>query len=93
MMLPVVLDPWAGHALYEAAKLAQIARGSKAWRISLNQKESFEFADLVNEAVATEMARTSHGPPRLMVLVTSHSIGGKTSTVGLCRSRSVRAED
>lgn len=46
MMLPVVLDPWAGHALYEAAKLAQIARGSKAWRISLNQKESFEFADL-----------------------------------------------
>ena len=29
MMLPAVLDPWASHALYEAAHLAQAHPGSK----------------------------------------------------------------
>ncbi len=28
MMLPAVLDPWANHALYEAANLAKAAAGS-----------------------------------------------------------------
>src|SRR5512133_3550833 len=31
MMLPAVLDPWAGHALYEAANLARNVAGSKVW--------------------------------------------------------------
>ena len=31
MMLPAVLDPWASHALYEAANLARNAPGSKVW--------------------------------------------------------------
>ena len=35
MMLPAVLDPWAGHALFEAANLAQKNPGSKVWLVSL----------------------------------------------------------
>lgn len=35
MMLPAVLDPWASHALYEAARLAQTNPGSKVWLVSL----------------------------------------------------------
>lgn len=38
MMLPAVLDPWAGHALYEAAHLAKAAPGSKVWLVSLGPK-------------------------------------------------------
>ena len=35
LMLPAVLDPWAAHALYEAAHLAKTAPGSKVWLVSL----------------------------------------------------------
>ncbi len=38
MMLPAVLDPWASHALYEAANLAKNAPGSKVWLVSLGPK-------------------------------------------------------
>ena len=38
MMLPAVLDPWAGHALYEAAHLAASTPGSKVWLVSLGPK-------------------------------------------------------
>ncbi len=38
MMLPAVLDPWAGHALYEAANLARNALGGKVWLVSLGPK-------------------------------------------------------
>jgi electron transfer flavoprotein beta subunit len=38
MMLPAVLDPWAGHALYEAAHLAAKAPGSKVWLVALGPK-------------------------------------------------------
>ncbi len=38
MMLPSVLDPWAGHALYEAAHLAESAPDSKVWLVSLGPK-------------------------------------------------------
>ena len=38
MMLPAVLDPWAAHALYEAANLAKSAPGSKVWLVSLGPK-------------------------------------------------------
>jgi electron transfer flavoprotein beta subunit len=38
MMLPAVLDPWAAHALYEAAHLAKNAAGSKVWLVSLGPK-------------------------------------------------------
>jgi electron transfer flavoprotein beta subunit len=42
MMLPAVLDPWAGHALYEAAHLAQRIPGSKVWLISLAPKAKLQ---------------------------------------------------
>jgi electron transfer flavoprotein beta subunit len=38
MMLPSVLDPWAGHALFEAAHLAAGAADSKVWLVSLGPK-------------------------------------------------------
>jgi electron transfer flavoprotein beta subunit len=42
MMLPAVLDPWAGHALYEAAHLAQRTPGSKVWLVSLGPKAKLQ---------------------------------------------------
>ena len=42
MMLPVVLDPWAGHALYEAAHLAKSHPGSKVWLVSLGPKAKLQ---------------------------------------------------
>jgi electron transfer flavoprotein beta subunit len=41
-MLPAVLDPWAGHALYEAANLARTAPGSKVWLVSLGPKAKLQ---------------------------------------------------
>ena len=38
MMLPSVLDPWAGHALFEAAHLAANVADSKVWLVSLGPK-------------------------------------------------------
>lgn len=42
MMLPSVLDPWAGHALYEAASLAKREAGSKVWLVSLGPKAKLQ---------------------------------------------------
>jgi electron transfer flavoprotein beta subunit len=42
MMLPAVLDPWASHALYEAANLAKNATGSKVWLVSLGPKAKLQ---------------------------------------------------
>jgi len=42
MMLPAVLDPWASHALYEAAHLAKNAPGSKVWLVSLAPKAKLQ---------------------------------------------------
>lgn len=42
MMLPAVLDPWAGHALYEAANLAKKLPGSKVWLVSLGPKAKLQ---------------------------------------------------
>jgi electron transfer flavoprotein beta subunit len=41
-MLPAILDPWAGHALYEAASLAGQAPGSKVWLVSLGPKAKLQ---------------------------------------------------
>ncbi len=41
-MLPHVLDPWAAHALYEAAHLAQRAPGSEVWLVSLGPKAKLQ---------------------------------------------------
>jgi electron transfer flavoprotein beta subunit len=42
MMLPAVLDPWAGHALYEAANLAQKLAGTKVWLVSIAPKAKLQ---------------------------------------------------
>ena len=42
MMLPAVLDPWASHALYEAANLVKTAPGSKVWLVSLGPKAKLQ---------------------------------------------------
>ena len=41
-MLPAILDPWAGHALFEAAHLAASAPGSKVWLVSLAPKAKLQ---------------------------------------------------
>src|SRR5512139_2722392 len=42
LMLPAVLDPWAAHALYEAAHLAKTSPGSKVWLVSLGPKAKLQ---------------------------------------------------
>src|SRR5512138_506184 len=42
MMLPAVLDPWAAHALFEAAHLAKKVSGSKVWLVSLGPKAKLQ---------------------------------------------------
>lgn len=42
MMLPAVLDPWAGHALFEAANLAKAHPGSKVWLVSVAPKAKLQ---------------------------------------------------
>jgi electron transfer flavoprotein beta subunit len=42
MMLPAWLDPWAGHALYEAANLAKQHAGSKVTLLSLGPKAKLQ---------------------------------------------------
>src|SRR5512139_3223244 len=42
MMLPAVLDPWASHALYEAANLVKNTPGSKVWLVSLGPKAKLQ---------------------------------------------------
>lgn len=41
-LLPAVLDPWAGHALFEAASLASRMPGSKVWLVSLAPKAKLQ---------------------------------------------------
>jgi electron transfer flavoprotein beta subunit len=42
LMLPAVLDPWAGHALFEAAHLARQNPGSKVWLVSIGPKAKLQ---------------------------------------------------
>jgi electron transfer flavoprotein beta subunit len=42
MMLPAWLDPWAGHALYEAANLAKQHAGSKVTLVALGPKAKLQ---------------------------------------------------
>jgi electron transfer flavoprotein beta subunit len=42
LMLPAVLDPWASHALVEAANLAQKTPGSKVWLVALGPKAKLQ---------------------------------------------------
>ena len=42
LMLPAILDPFAAHALFEAAHLAKGAPGSKVWLVSLGPKAKLQ---------------------------------------------------
>ncbi len=42
MMLPAVLDPWAAHALYEAANLAKKVTDTKVYLVSLGPKAKLQ---------------------------------------------------
>jgi len=42
LMLPAVLDPWASHALFEAAHLARNFPGSKVWLVSLGPRAKLQ---------------------------------------------------
>jgi electron transfer flavoprotein beta subunit len=42
MLLPHVLDPWASHALYEAAHLAKKCAGSKVYLVSVAPKAKLQ---------------------------------------------------
>ena len=42
MMLPAVLDPWAWHALFEAADLAKKVADSKVWLVSVGPKAKLQ---------------------------------------------------
>jgi electron transfer flavoprotein beta subunit len=42
LMLPAVLDPWAGHALFEAAHLAKQHPGSRVWLVSIGPKAKLQ---------------------------------------------------
>ncbi len=42
LMLPSVLDPWAAHALYEAANLARQVQGSKIYLVSAGPKAKLQ---------------------------------------------------
>jgi electron transfer flavoprotein beta subunit len=42
MMLPAVLDPWSGHALYEASNLAAHCPGSKIWLVCAAPKAKLQ---------------------------------------------------
>lgn len=42
LMLPAILDPWASHALFEAANLAKNAPGSKVWLVSMGPKAKLQ---------------------------------------------------
>ena len=42
MMLPSVLDPWAGHSLLEAANLAKNNPGSKVYLVSVAPKAKLQ---------------------------------------------------
>ena len=46
-MLPAVLDPWAGHALFEAANLAAKNPGSKVTLLSLGPKAKLQQVMMV----------------------------------------------
>ena len=44
MMLPQVIDPWAAHALFEAAALARRFPGSKVWLVSVAPRAKLQQA-------------------------------------------------
>ena len=89
-MLPAVLDPWAGHALYEAASLAAKTPGSKVTLVSLGPKAKLQQVMMaVAQKVPFELVALD-GPAG--GFVDSHEVAAKLADAvkalpGLDRSR------
>ena len=90
MMLPAVLDPWAGHALYEAAHLAKNVPDSKVWLVSLGPKAKLQqlmmsIAQKVSfELVAIDGSAGGFTDPYDVAATLADAIGG---IEGLDRTR------
>ena len=90
MMLPAVLDPWSGHALYEAANLAGHFPGSKVWLVSAAPKSKLQqvmmnVAQKVSfELVAIDAAANGFADAHSAAKILSESV---QSIAGLDRSR------
>ena len=90
MMLPAVLDPWAGHALYEAANLAAKVSGSKLWLVSAAPKAKLQQV-MMNvaqkasfELVPVDAPANGFADAHAVAVVLANAI---QSIVGLDRSR------
>jgi electron transfer flavoprotein beta subunit len=55
LMLPAVLDPWAGHALFEAANLAKQNPGSKVWLVTIGPRAKLQVMMIVAQKVPFEL--------------------------------------
>jgi electron transfer flavoprotein beta subunit len=90
MLLPAVLDPWAAHALYEAANLVAHHPGSKVWLVSLGPKAKLQqvmmtIAQKVNfELLAIDGSASGFGDAHSVAEILSGAIG---ALPGLDRSR------
>ena len=90
MMLPAVLDPWAGHALYEAAHLAGQHPGSKVWLVSLGPKAKLQQVMMTIaqkaafELVALDGSASGFGDATETALALAQAIEG---IAGLDRSK------
>ena len=72
MMLPAVLDPWAGHALYEAANLAKNVPGSKVWLVSLAPKAKLQQVMMtVAQKVPFELVAKTETPGIILLAAAS----------------------
>jgi len=89
-MLPAVLDPWAAHALYEAAHLAQAHPGSKVWLVSKGPKAKLQQVMMtVAQKVPFELVALD-GPASGFTdsFVTATSLAGAIEAIpGLDKSR------
>ena len=90
MMLPAVLDPWASHALYEAANLAAHVHGSKVWLVSAAPKAKLQQV-MMNvaqkasfELVPVDVAANGFSDPHSVAATLAHAI---QSIAGLDRAR------
>src|SRR3954447_17196628 len=85
MMLPAVLDPWAAHALFEAARLAQ-----KVWLVSLGPKAKLQQVMMtVAQKVPFELVALDGPASRFSdSFETAAALAGAIDTIpGLDRSR------
>src|ERR1039457_7000941 len=89
-LLPAVLDPWAGHALFEAAELARQIAGSKVWLVSLGPKAKLQQVMMTVAQKAPFELIVLDGPASVLSdsFETAAALAGAIETIpGLDRSR------